>query len=76
MPCVLIPHGRYDSVLITGQLRWQDRLNNYNLPFFIPSTGFFTNYTVSLPHDIFEYCIDFKQHSGPLEIRLSLPNIS
>ncbi|KAI0915545.1 hypothetical protein AcV5_003735 [Taiwanofungus camphoratus] len=35
----------YDSVIVTGQLRWQDRLNNYNLPFFIPSTGFFTNYT-------------------------------
>ena len=38
---------RYDSVVITGDLRWQDRLNNYNLPFFIPSTGFFTNYTVN-----------------------------
>ncbi|KAH9950117.1 glycosyl hydrolase family 85-domain-containing protein [Amylocystis lapponica] len=35
----------YDSVVITGQLRWQDRLNNHNLPFFLPSTGFFTNYT-------------------------------
>lgn len=39
---------RYDSVVITGQLRWQDRLNNYNLPFFLPSTGFFTNYTASI----------------------------
>ncbi|KAA1478446.1 hypothetical protein DENSPDRAFT_685666 [Dentipellis sp. KUC8613] len=42
------PHAEviwYDSVVFTGQLRWQDRLNNYNLPFFIPSTGFFTNYT-------------------------------
>lgn len=38
---------RYDSVVVTGDLRWQDRLNNYNLPFFIPSTGLFTNYTVS-----------------------------
>ncbi|OSX60714.1 glycoside hydrolase family 85 protein [Postia placenta MAD-698-R-SB12] len=35
----------YDSVVVTGDLRWQDRLNTYNLPFFIPSTGFFTNYT-------------------------------
>ncbi|TFY78802.1 hypothetical protein EWM64_g5206 [Hericium alpestre] len=35
----------YDSIVYTGQLRWQDRLNSYNLPFFIPSTGFFTNYT-------------------------------
>ncbi|KAI0755992.1 glycosyl hydrolase family 85-domain-containing protein [Irpex lacteus] len=35
----------YDSVIIDGQLRWQDRLNSYNLPFFLPSTGFFTNYT-------------------------------
>ncbi|KZT23206.1 glycoside hydrolase family 85 protein [Neolentinus lepideus HHB14362 ss-1] len=42
------PHAEviwYDSVIITGQLRWQDRLNALNLPFFIPSTGFFTNYT-------------------------------
>lgn len=36
----------YDSVVFTGQVRWQDRLNAYNLPFFTPSTGFFTNYTV------------------------------
>ncbi|KAH9928859.1 glycosyl hydrolase family 85-domain-containing protein [Fomitopsis serialis] len=35
----------YDSVVVTGDLRWQDRLNNYNLPFFLPSSGFFTNYT-------------------------------
>ncbi|KAF4580248.1 hypothetical protein EYR40_003230 [Pleurotus pulmonarius] len=35
----------YDSVVITGQLAWQDRLNAYNLPLFLPSTGFFTNYT-------------------------------
>ncbi|GBE79054.1 glycoside hydrolase family 85 protein [Sparassis crispa] len=35
----------YDSVIYNGQLRWQDRLNNYNLPFFIPSSAFFTNYT-------------------------------
>ena len=30
---------------MTGQVRWQDRLNNYNLPFFPSSTAFFTNYT-------------------------------
>ncbi|EGO27070.1 glycoside hydrolase family 85 protein [Serpula lacrymans var. lacrymans S7.9] len=35
----------YDSVVINGQLRWQDRLNNYNLPFFLSSDAFFTNYT-------------------------------
>ncbi|OCH93261.1 hypothetical protein OBBRIDRAFT_749870 [Obba rivulosa] len=35
----------YDSVVINGLLRWQDRLNSYNLPFFLPSSGFFTNYT-------------------------------
>lgn len=42
-----LPFFRYDSVIYTGELRWQDRLNSYNLPFFLPSTGFFTNYTVS-----------------------------
>ncbi|KAG2126232.1 glycoside hydrolase family 85 protein [Suillus clintonianus] len=35
----------YDSVIINGQLRWQDRLNNLNLPFFLSSDAFFTNYT-------------------------------
>ena len=39
------PH-RYDSVVFTGHLRWQDRLNSLNLPFFLSSTGLFTNYTV------------------------------
>ena len=38
---------RYDSVIYNGKVRWQDRLNSNNLPFFLPSTGFFTNYTVS-----------------------------
>jgi mannosyl-glycoprotein endo-beta-N-acetylglucosaminidase len=37
----------YDSVIFNGQLRWQDRLNSLNLPFFLSSTGLFTNYTVS-----------------------------
>jgi len=37
---------RYDSVVINGQLAWQDRLNSYNLPFFLSSSGLFSNYTV------------------------------
>jgi len=39
--------NRYDSVVITGQLAWQDRLNSFNLPFFLSSTGLFSNYTVN-----------------------------
>ncbi|KAJ7983052.1 glycoside hydrolase family 85 protein [Mycena polygramma] len=42
------PHAEvvwYDSVVVTGQLAWQDRLNSFNLPFFLSSTSFFTNYT-------------------------------
>lgn len=35
----------YDSVIYTGELAWQDRLNNNNVVFYPPSTGFFTNYT-------------------------------
>ncbi|KAJ7250390.1 glycoside hydrolase family 85 protein [Mycena rebaudengoi] len=35
----------YDSVVVTGQLAWQDRLNAFNLPFFLSSTSIFTNYT-------------------------------
>lgn len=34
----------YDSVVFNGQVRWQDRLNNLNLPFFLSSDAFFTNY--------------------------------
>jgi len=44
----ILPLLRYDSLVYNGQVRWQDRLNNHNLPFFLPSTGLFTNYTVSL----------------------------
>ncbi|KAF9027236.1 hypothetical protein BDZ89DRAFT_1067058 [Hymenopellis radicata] len=35
----------YDSVIVTGQLAWQDRLNSLNLPFFLSSHGLFGNYT-------------------------------
>ncbi|KAJ8072774.1 hypothetical protein PM082_016333 [Marasmius tenuissimus] len=35
----------YDSVVYTGQLAWQDRLNSFNLPFFLSSSSIFTNYT-------------------------------
>lgn len=38
----------YDSVIYTGKLAWQDRLNNNNVVFYPPSTGFFTNYSVGV----------------------------
>ncbi|PPR04914.1 hypothetical protein CVT24_007158 [Panaeolus cyanescens] len=44
------PHGEvswYDSVIIDGRLAWQDRLNSLNLPFFLSSSTFFSNYTWS-----------------------------
>lgn len=34
----------YDSVIIDGSLKWQNRLNSLNLPFFFPSSSFFANY--------------------------------
>jgi len=37
---------RYDSVILDGRLAWQNRLNSYNLPFFLSSTSFFSNYAV------------------------------
>ncbi|KAF9449023.1 glycoside hydrolase family 85 protein [Macrolepiota fuliginosa MF-IS2] len=54
------PHAEtvwYDSVIFTGDLAWQDRLNSYNLPFFIPSTSFFSNYTwpTSYPNTTAQY---------------------
>ena len=36
---------RYDSIITTGDLRWQDRLNGRNLSFFLASDKFFSNYT-------------------------------
>ncbi|KAJ7476940.1 glycosyl hydrolase family 85-domain-containing protein [Mycena galericulata] len=50
MKSTIGPHAEvvwYDSVVVTGQLAWQDRLNSFNLPFFLSSTSFFTNYTWS-----------------------------
>lgn len=38
----------YDSVIYTGKLAWQDRLNSNNVVFYPPSTGFFTNYSVGV----------------------------
>ncbi|KAF8622794.1 hypothetical protein AX15_006724 [Amanita polypyramis BW_CC] len=34
----------YDSVMVDGQLKYQNGLNDKNLPFFLSSTGFFANY--------------------------------
>ncbi|KAI6119223.1 glycoside hydrolase family 85 protein [Pisolithus thermaeus] len=34
----------YDSVIISGELRYQNRLNHCNLPFFLASDALFTNY--------------------------------
>ncbi|KAK0205875.1 glycoside hydrolase family 85 protein [Desarmillaria ectypa] len=42
------PHAEvvwYDSVIVSGELAWQDRLNSLNLPFFLSSQSFFSNYT-------------------------------
>lgn len=47
------PHAEviwYDSVVTSGNLAWQDRLDSLNLPFFLSSTGFFSNYTVRLQY--------------------------
>lgn len=35
-------------MIFTGHLRWQDRLNSLNLPFFLSSAALFTNYTVGI----------------------------
>ena len=44
----LVPHGSvvwYDSVIYTGQLRWQDQINSNNQMFFDVCDAIFTNYT-------------------------------
>lgn len=71
------PHAQalwYDSVIINGQLRWQDRLNSLNLPFFLSSTGFFTNYTVS--REIYNYVSKTQGCSGRHITLLLQPPIS
>lgn len=71
----LNPWNRYDSVIFTGRLAWQDRLNSLNLPFFLASTGFFTNYTVrtTSPCSFLQLKI---MYSGAQTTPLSRPNTS
>ncbi|KAG6375348.1 glycoside hydrolase family 85 protein [Boletus reticuloceps] len=41
------PHAQvmwYDSVMYNGRLKYQNRLNGYNLPFFLAADTLFTNY--------------------------------
>ncbi|XP_048482903.1 cytosolic endo-beta-N-acetylglucosaminidase [Plutella xylostella] len=43
-----LPHALlvwYDSVTVHGQLKWQNRLNELNEPFFLACDGIFTNYS-------------------------------
>ncbi|XP_016047992.2 cytosolic endo-beta-N-acetylglucosaminidase isoform X2 [Erinaceus europaeus] len=40
----------YDSVLTSGQLKWQDELNTHNRVFFDSCDGFFTNYNWQEAH--------------------------
>ncbi|KAH8303918.1 hypothetical protein KR044_010945 [Drosophila immigrans] len=42
-----VPHGRvfwYDSIVETGDLRWQNELNHKNVQFFVKSHGMLINY--------------------------------
>lgn len=61
----------YDSVVINGEVRWQDRLNAYNLPFFMPSTSFFTNYTWQphYPSSMVQYFLTLEQLQSTKQIR-------
>ncbi|KAJ7618476.1 glycoside hydrolase family 85 protein [Roridomyces roridus] len=68
----------YDSVVVTGQLAWQDRLNSFNLPFFLSSTAFFTNYTwppsyTARTADYFRSLGPSGAHIGPKSIKEHLP---
>ncbi|KAF9007924.1 glycosyl hydrolase family 85-domain-containing protein [Cyathus striatus] len=81
------PHAEvvwYDSVTALGYLSWQDRLNAYNLPYFLSSTAFFSNYTWStdyptqtvqyfnsLDPNILEIFNDFNANSPPKSLQLN-----
>lgn len=41
---------RYDSVVTTGEVRWQNRLNSRNVNFLLASDSFFTNYWWPSPY--------------------------
>ncbi|KAJ8495428.1 hypothetical protein ONZ51_g1697 [Trametes cubensis] len=64
------PHAHvlwYDSVIVDGRLAWQDRLNSVNVPFLLPSTGFFSNYTwpAHYPNATAQYLLSLDQTSFP-----------
>ncbi|TBU29158.1 glycosyl hydrolase family 85-domain-containing protein [Dichomitus squalens] len=63
----------YDSVIVNGQLRWQDRLNSVNLPFFLPSTSFLSNYTWpnTYPSMSARYLLSLDQSTLPRPKHLS-----
>lgn len=44
------PSHRYDSIVTTGDVRWQNRLNSRNVNFFLASDSFFTNYWWPTPY--------------------------
>ncbi|KAJ3473999.1 hypothetical protein NLI96_g12705 [Meripilus lineatus] len=57
----------YDSVIIDGSLRWQNRLNSLNLPYFPPSSSFFTNYSwpTSYPLLTVQYFLSLDPDEDP-----------
>ena len=54
-PLSTLSSRRFDSILINGQLRWQSQLNGYNLPYFLSTQKFFTNYWVRFTQFGFSY---------------------
>lgn len=57
---LLTPLNRYDSVIETGELKWQNELNPLNRFFFDHCDGIFLNYVWSKEN--IKNTVDFAQH--------------
>ncbi|KAM6500298.1 Glycosyl hydrolase family 85 domain containing protein [Amanita muscaria] len=72
------PHAEviwYDSVITTGKVSYQNKLNEHNLPYFLSSTGFFSNYwwQQDHPHDTMEYF--YSLNTNLLNTRAISPSV-
>ncbi|KAF8341646.1 glycosyl hydrolase family 85-domain-containing protein [Cantharellus anzutake] len=59
----------YDSIVTTGELEWQNQLNEKNFPFFDAASSIFTNYTwpTHFPQESAEFLKDILENGDSSE---------